>query len=131
MPQSPPLFIHHLGLQLGERRDGMCTCTLQIEPHHCNTSGVVHGGVTYTLADTAMGAAVIPGLGPGERCVTIDITIAYFKPVTGGVLECAAHVVHRGGTIANVEASVYREGVLVARASGNYAIVAPRQAAAA
>jgi len=65
---------------------------------------------------------VIPGLSDGERCVTIT----YFKPVLGGVLERVAQIVNRGKWVASIESSVLADGVLIARASGNDAIVRPR-----
>ena len=126
MSQSPLLFIKHVGLELVEQGNGTSRWTLKVEPHHFNTAGVVHGGVAYTLADTAMGAAIIPGLAAGERCLTIDITTTYFKSVKGGVLECVAQVVNRGRSVASAECSVLADGVVVARASGNYAIVRAR-----
>lgn len=125
MPDTP-LFITHVGVHICEQRDGGCSCSLKVEPHHFNTGGIVHGGVAYTLADTAMGVALISCLPEGERCVTIDVSISYFKPVLTGILECAATVVNRGSSIANVEASIYAAGVLVAKAAGNYAIVRSR-----
>jgi acyl-CoA thioesterase len=114
------------GLEIVEQGNGTCRCTLKVEPHHFNTAGVVHGGVAYTLADTAMGAAIIPGLAAGERCLTIDITTTYFKAVKGGVLECVARIVNRGRSVVSTECSVLADGVVVARASGNYAIVQAR-----
>lgn len=123
-----PLFISHVGVPLCTQANGECTCMLQVEPHHFNSGGVVHGGVAYTLADTAMGAALLSGLLEEERCVTIDITMSYFRPVLSGTVECVAKVVNRGSSIASLEASVYAQGkVLVARASGNYAIVRARR----
>ncbi len=118
-------FVEHVGIEITEKSDGSSTCVLAVAPHHFNSSGVVHGGAVFTLADTGMGAALIPGLQEGERCATIEIKINYFKPVVAGVLTCSTEVVNRGKSVAHLESSVYSAGVLVARASGNFAIFKP------
>lgn len=118
-------FVEHVGIEITEQSDGSSTCVLAVAPHHFNSSGVVHGGAVFTLADTGMGAALIPGLQEGERCATIEIKINYFKPVVAGVLTCSTEVVNRGKSVAHLESSVYSAGVLVARASGNFAIFKP------
>ncbi|MGZ5039403.1 MAG: PaaI family thioesterase [Usitatibacter sp.] len=125
-PQAKPLpFVTHVGIEIVERAAGSSTCVLAVAPHHFNSSGVVHGGAVFTLADTGMGAALIPDLQEGERCATIEIQINYFKPVVGGVLTCRTRLVNRGRSIAHLESSVYSADVLVARANGNYAIFRP------
>ena len=49
--------VHHTLVHICEQIDGGCNCSLKVEPHHFNTGGIVHGGVAYTLADTAMGSS--------------------------------------------------------------------------
>ena len=95
---------------------------LSVEDHHFNSAGIVHGGVLFTLADTAMGAALYPTIGPGEGCATIEIKINFFKPVVAGAIVCTAETVSKGKTVANLEACVYVGELLVAKASGTFAI---------
>jgi acyl-CoA thioesterase len=115
-------FVDHVGMSIEEQRDGLSRCTLSVEDHHFNSAGIVHGGVLFTLADTAMGAALYPTLGPGEGCATIEIKINFFKPVIAGALVCAAEIVSKSKTLANLEACVYVGEVLVAKANGTFAI---------
>lgn len=119
-------FLEHVGARLVEGRDGAATVSLRVQPHHRNSSGLVHGGVPYTLADTAMGAALYSTLGPDERCATIEIKISYFRPVSEGELVCRSRIVHRGRNTASLEASLTADGTLVASATGTFAIV-PRK----
>jgi acyl-CoA thioesterase len=123
--QKPRPFVEHVGIDVTEQRDGFSTCVLSVAPHHFNSSGVVHGGAIFTLADTGMGAALIDGLQEGEWCATIDITINYLKPVLAGTLTCSTEVINRGKSVAHLESHVHSSGVLVAKASGNYAIFKP------
>lgn len=120
-------FLKHVGARIVESGDGASLVALPIQPHHRNSSGLVHGGVPFTLADTAMGAALYSTLGADERCATIEIKISYFRPVTDGELSCRARIVHRGRNTASLEASLTVAETLVASATGTFAIV-PRKA---
>jgi acyl-CoA thioesterase len=115
-------FVEHVGMRIEEQRAGHCKCTLTVADYHLNSTGVVHGGVLFTLADTAMGAALYPTLDPTEICATIEIKINYFKPVTSGKIICISEIVNRGKTIANLEACVYAGDILVAKANGSFSI---------
>lgn len=127
MTSSPPShrsqFTQHVGIELVERAAGRSRWTLDLQPIHMNTHGVVHGGVLFTLADTAMGAALFGALQPGQICATINVKINYFKPVFGGQVLCISEVVNQGKNVAHLDASLYVDGVLVARANGDFAIL--------
>jgi acyl-CoA thioesterase len=116
-------FAQHVGMRFGERpRDGRSRCMLSIEPHHFNSAGIVHGGVLFALADTAMGAALHSTLAPGEGCATIEMKISYFRPVVAGAVVCTGEIVNRGRTVASLEASVHVDEILVAKANGTFSI---------
>lgn len=120
-------FVEHVGARIVESSPGASLLTLAIAPFHLNSNGVVHGGVPFTLADTGMGAALFPMLGPGERCATIEIKISYFRPVLQGDLHCRSRVVHRGGRTASLESTLHDgEGTLVGMATGTFAVIAAR-----
>ena len=123
-------FVNHVGMRIEEQRDGRSRCALSVEHYHFNSAGIVHGGVLFTLADTAMGAALYPTLSPGESCATIEIKINYFKPVVAGAIVCIAEIVNKGKTVANLEACVYAGEVLVAKANGSFSVFKRRNEAA-
>lgn len=108
---------------------GRCTCTLPVQDFHLNGNGVVHGGVLFTLADTAMGAALHHTLEEGQICATIETKIAYFKPVFEGEVRCVGEIVNKGKSVASTEASLYLGDVLVAKATGSFAIFMRKTAA--
>jgi acyl-CoA thioesterase len=119
-------FLQHVGARIVGQADGTGVVALRLQPHHRNSSGLVHGGVPFTLADTAMGAALYSTLGEGERCATIEIKISYFRPITEGELVCRSRIVHRGRNTASLEAALTVGDTLVANATGTFAIV-PRK----
>jgi acyl-CoA thioesterase len=126
-----PLFFDHTGLKIESATPGASRCTVEIQPFHFNSARVVHGGMLFTLADTGMGAAVYPSLEKGCFCTTVEIKIAYFKPVTGGLLVCESSVVNAGKRLASVESVLTVDGQLVAKATGTFAILQrkPREGA--
>ena len=115
-------FVHHVGLKIDEAGPGFARGSLAIEDWHRNGTGVAHGGVLFTLADTCMGAALYSYLEQGEICATIEIKIGYFKPVFDGTLVCEATVVNKGKTVASLEATIRNGEQLVSKASGTFAI---------
>ena len=126
-------FLDHIGLVVHGQGPGSSVCNLMVAPFHFDSAGLVHGAVLFALADTGMGAALLPTLDEGEMSATIELKINYFKSVTGGELTCTTQLVNRGRTVAHLESSIFAGENLVARASGNFAIFrrAGREAATA
>lgn len=84
-------------------------------------AGVLHGGVTATLIDTAMAFAVITRLAPGENTSTVDLTVHYLRPHFEGTFTCTAKIVRAGKRIFTVSADVVNEaGKLIATAISTY-----------
>jgi len=84
-------------------------------------SGVLHGGVTASLIDTAMAFAVRTRLPINEATATIDLTIHYLRPHTTGTCTCTAVVVRAGKRIFTVSADVVNEeGKLIATGLSTY-----------
>lgn len=46
-----------LGLRVVETGEGRAVLEMTVEPRHCNGHGICHGGVTFTLADSAFAYA--------------------------------------------------------------------------
>jgi acyl-CoA thioesterase len=115
-------FVNTVGLQFEDAATGKSRLSITIEDKHRNGTGVAHGGVLFTLADTAMGAALYNSLEPGEICATIEIKIGYFKPVFDGTLVCEATVLNKGKSVASLEATIRNGDQLVSKASGTFAI---------
>ncbi len=122
-PYTGP-FGWQLGLHYTERTPGRTRCTIDIDASYYNPGGVAHGGVIFTLADSAMGAAVYTVLEPGQRCTTAELKINYLAPVRQGKTTATATVISRRRTLAVVTADVRDEGgELVALAQGTFAII--------
>ncbi len=67
----------HLGIEVLEARPGYARCGLAIEARHGNAHGVCHGGVLFTLADTAFGYACNAH---GQTAVAQAASIDFVRP---------------------------------------------------
>ena len=55
-------FNDHLGIVIEEKHDDGLTISCRMRPEFRNGHGVLHGGITATLADVAVGVAVKSGV---------------------------------------------------------------------
>lgn len=46
-----------IGMALGDVDEGTAVMTLTVQPHHCNGHAICHGGVIFSLADSAFAFA--------------------------------------------------------------------------
>ena len=72
-----PNFNQHLGIRfVRQHRDGI-TIECRLRKEFMNFAGVLHGGVTATLADVAVGQALCAASRPMRRQDTSDLHICY------------------------------------------------------
>ena len=114
-------FAHLIGIELGEFEHGAATLHLAVRDVLRQNRGVVHGGVTASLIDTASAFAILTLLEPGQSTTTIDLTIHYLRPLLNGRATARARVLRAGRRliVVNVEVSD-EEGNLVATALTSY-----------
>jgi uncharacterized protein (TIGR00369 family) len=97
---------------------------LPIQPLINNPLKMVHGGITATLLDTAMGSLINRVLPEEKAAVTAEMNVHYIKPGIGETLRCIAHLSHRGNSLCVAEAKVYDDNQkLIAMATGTFAII--------
>jgi uncharacterized protein (TIGR00369 family) len=110
-----PLMI---GMSLTAIEPGRARMEMTVDERYANPMGTLHGGVSCTLADSAMGLAYASTLGEGESFTTLELKINFLRPVWSGRLVAEGIVVQRGKTVGLAECSVSDEkGRLIARAS--------------
>lgn len=76
--------------------------------HAYNPLGTVHGGYAATLLDSACGCAVHASLSATQRYTTLELKVAYHKPITAetGLLRAVGRVVTLGKRVAFAEAAL-------------------------
>ena len=83
-------FSKLIGMRLVDLRPDEAVISIEMRDDLRQPSGVLHGGVTATLIDTAMAFAVRTRLGIGEATATIDLTVHYLRPHISGTFTCTA-----------------------------------------
>lgn len=102
-------FAKLIGMELADILPNEATIKIEMRDDLRQPSGVLHGGVTATLIDTAMAFAVRTHLADEEFTATIDLTVHYLRPHTEGTILCTAKIVRAGKRIFTVSADVFNE----------------------
>jgi acyl-CoA thioesterase len=113
--------MERLGFRTIRREDGECVMELDLGDVHMSVARRAHGGVLFSLLDSAMGRAVLSNLPDRRGCATIECRINYFRPVQAGRLVATGKVLNTTRSTAYAEGSIVDSGgKLVARASGTF-----------
>lgn len=87
-------FSQWLGIEVMEAAPGRSVITMTVRPEMVNGFGISHGGIVYSLADSAFAFA---SNSHGQLSVAVDCTISYPRAVrVGDVLTATA--VEEAGT---------------------------------
>lgn len=92
-------FNAHIGLRLARLHKDGVTIECTMRPELRNGSGVLHGGVTATLADVAVGMALARHLGRLRAVTTVEMKINYLRPVAHGRITARSHLVKVGSRL--------------------------------
>lgn len=113
----------HLGYRLAEWAPDFAVVELNVEPHHCNRAGILHGGVITTLLDTACGYAVCfcPVPGNIRRSLTLSLTTNFIGQAKQGLVRVEARKQGGGRKIVFTAATAYNAaGEIIATATGTF-----------
>jgi uncharacterized protein (TIGR00369 family) len=112
-------FADLLGIELTEIEEGHAEGRIEMreELSWDEERSVAHGGVTFTLADTVGGAALVSLV--EQPVPTVDMRIDYLEAGTGD-LTAEADVVRIGEDVGFVDVGVFTEDTHVADARGVY-----------
>lgn len=114
-------FMPYNGLYIVEAKENYVKIGVDITEKSLNPFGIVHGGLIYTLADSAMGIALAT---TGRSGVTLNSTIDYLTPGKGKKLFADTEIVKDGKSIVVFRVNIKDENdTLVSVASGTYYII--------
>lgn len=117
-------FREWFGLELIAFEDGSSELALDVQPHHLNPGGIVHGGVIATLLDAAIGLALRTMMDTQTRHVTLTLDVQYLGMAGLGMLTARGTAVHAGTRTGYGEGSLHAsDGTLVARANARFMMV--------
>lgn len=106
---------------------------MTIDRRHSRTLGLLHGGVTATLLDTAMGRAAGSCAPAAHHVVTVQMGVNFIRPAwEGETLIASGTVQHAGSKTAVVSGEIRTtDGMLVAVGSGTFMFLPHPDAATA
>lgn len=115
-----PPYGRLLGFRLSAVGEGCAEFTAEPGGDHYNPHGVVHGGYTASILDSAMGCAVQTVLPARGSYTTIELKVNFVRAMTSdtGVVKALGTVLHAGRRIATAEGRlVAGDGKLIAHAT--------------
>ena len=110
-------FSQWLGIERMEEREGFCKLKMTIRKEMCNGFEIAHGGISYSIADSALAFA---SNSRGRQAVSFESSITHIKPLkTGDTILAIAEEKNIGNRIGVYEVRVEKEnGELVALFKG-------------
>jgi len=115
---APPIA-RLLSMDLVEVEEGKAVFQLTPAEQHYNPIGVVHGGIAFTMLDSAMGCCVQTLLPAGKGYTTLEIKANLVRAITlkTGPIRATGKIVHMGrqtataeGRIEDAEGKLYAHG---------------------
>jgi len=103
----PPL-VTLLGFRFTVLERGHVTVVGDPRESFYNGAGVIHGGWSAALLDTALGCAVHSTMPAGRAFTTLELTVNLTRPLRQevGEVRCEAKVLHVGNRVATAEARI-------------------------
>lgn len=118
-------FVRDLGIELVSVAPGGCEARLEITPQHLQHLGLLHGGVTMTIAGHAALGAATSIADKNDVLVLPNYTMSMFRAAAAGQLVATAKVIKGGANLSFVESDVIHESVsgrrLIAKGSFTFA----------
>lgn len=74
-------FSQWLGIQVIQLSEGSCTLSLVVKKQMLNGFGIAHGGISYSLADSALAFA---SNSKGQKSLSIETSIAHIESLKEG-----------------------------------------------
>lgn len=113
----------HLGYRLMEWTEDHAVVELDVQNHHCNRAGILHGGVLTTLMDTASGYAVCfcPVPGNVRKSLTLSLTTNFLGMARDGLVRVVARKQGGGRKVVFTEATAYdADGNVIGTSTGTF-----------
>jgi len=116
-------FWDHLGCAIEDVSAKKVVVSLQIERHHLNLIGILHGGVHATMLDSAMGLMAMIQR-PKADVVTVNLNVNYVASVGEGKIIVTAEPVHSSRKLITAQAFARKEnGDLLAFGTGTFRVI--------
>lgn len=97
-------FSQWMNIEVLDVKAGYCKLKSTVLPEMVNGFNIAHGGITYSLSDSALAFA---SNAYGKQCVSIETSISHTRPAKiGDILTATCTELNRGKTIGIYEVRV-------------------------
>ena len=112
----------NLGMDILHIEEGKCQLKMLVQEQMVNGFGIAHGGITFSLADSALAFA---SNAYGQHCVSIETSIHHLlRVMVGDELHAFCSEINRGKSLGLYEVKIYnQENLLVAFFKGQVKIL--------
>lgn len=122
----PPPFARLIGFTMALVEPGRIVMELEPREDLENTIGLIHGATAAALLDTAMGCAISTRLEAGQGSVTLDLKLAFLRPlsVRSGLISAEGKVIKLGRQTSYTEGFVRDgKGALAVHATATFSMI--------
>lgn len=101
-PPAVPIagtLLEHLGMRSIEMDRARVVIEMDVGPHVHQPMGLLHGGASAALAETAASIGAWLHCGPGQHAVGIELNVSHLRAVRTGVVRAEATPVRAGKSI--------------------------------
>ena len=122
----PPPFAKLIGFTVAVVEPGRIVMELAPREDLENTIGLLHGATAAALLDTAMGCAISTRLEAGQGSVTLDLKLAFLRPlsVRSGLISAEGKVIKLGRQTCYAEGFVRDgKGALAVHATATFSMI--------
>jgi uncharacterized protein (TIGR00369 family) len=117
-------FHRWAGVELVSVGGGRGELAIDLQDHHFNPQGIVHGGIISAMADTAIGLALRSRLPAGMTHRTAQLNVHFLAKGEGNRLVGRGRAVHLGRRVGYGEAEVLDgTGRVLARATATFIVL--------
>jgi acyl-CoA thioesterase len=100
-------FSQWLGIERIEEGEGFCVLKMTVRDEMCNGFGIAHGGISFSLADSALAFA---SNSRGPQALSLETSITHIKPLkSGDIIIAKAKELHVSRKIGHYEVRVEKE----------------------
>jgi uncharacterized protein (TIGR00369 family) len=120
-------FMHHIGFEILSVKPGEVMGEMPLPNFTRQQLGLLHGGVTATVADIVAGFAAYSVTPLHQHVVTADINIMYYRPGQGDRLRAVGRVRKAGSKLHFCESEIWvrqgEEWIQIAHSTSTMAVI--------
>lgn len=119
-------YVCHLGIKFDVIEDGYVEARMKLRDEQKQYSGVIHGGIIASIADTVAGVAAYTKNPMGKDLLTAELNISFLRAAWGDEIKAIGRIVKPGRHIQFSECEIYCGEKLISKASGTFCVVDPQ-----